>query len=151
MPEFIKIKWPNDLMVGKKKASGILIENNIKGNGIEHAVIGVGLNVNQHQNLPASATSIFLETSQYLALEAVLESFIIQLEKWYLKLRSGEYEEIKKIYEEKLFWIGEERRFSDQKSTFYGKIQGISDQGKLKIQTPKGLITYDLKEIRFLL
>jgi BirA family transcriptional regulator, biotin operon repressor / biotin---[acetyl-CoA-carboxylase] ligase len=39
----IKIKWPNDLMVKKKKLAGILIENNIRKNSV---IIGIGINVN---------------------------------------------------------------------------------------------------------
>lgn len=42
-----KIKWPNDIYVGEKKICGILIENSIQGEWIQHSIIGIGLNVNQ--------------------------------------------------------------------------------------------------------
>jgi len=42
-----KIKWPNDLFWNDRKAGGILIENVIKGNIWQWAVIGVGININQ--------------------------------------------------------------------------------------------------------
>ncbi len=42
-----KVKWPNDVYVGKNKICGILIENSLKGEWVHAAVVGVGLNVNQ--------------------------------------------------------------------------------------------------------
>ena len=49
----VKIKWPNDVFIGDKKAAGILIENSVKGNIIQHAVPGMGINVNQTEFDPA--------------------------------------------------------------------------------------------------
>ena len=34
------IKWPNDILSGQKKISGILIENNIKGKELRNSIIG---------------------------------------------------------------------------------------------------------------
>ena len=45
--ENIKIKWPNDIFINDRKAGGILIENVIKGNLWQWAIIGIGLNINQ--------------------------------------------------------------------------------------------------------
>ncbi|MDE6333664.1 MAG: biotin--[acetyl-CoA-carboxylase] ligase [Muribaculaceae bacterium] len=41
------VKWPNDIYVGDRKMAGILIENSFSGSTYDHAVLGVGLNVNQ--------------------------------------------------------------------------------------------------------
>src|SRR3569832_312153 len=40
----IHIKWPNDIYVDDKKIAGILIENYLRENTIQHSVIGVGIN-----------------------------------------------------------------------------------------------------------
>ncbi|HAY71465.1 MAG TPA: biotin--[acetyl-CoA-carboxylase] ligase, partial [Saprospirales bacterium] len=45
----VRIKWPNDIYVGHQKLGGILIQNTLKADAIEHAVIGIGLNVMQQQ------------------------------------------------------------------------------------------------------
>ena len=45
--ENIKIKWPNDIFINDRKAGGILIENAVKGNLWQWAIIGIGLNINQ--------------------------------------------------------------------------------------------------------
>lgn len=41
------IKWPNDILVDRKKITGILIENSIMGESLQSSVVGIGLNVNQ--------------------------------------------------------------------------------------------------------
>jgi BirA family biotin operon repressor/biotin-[acetyl-CoA-carboxylase] ligase len=43
----VKIKWPNDIYVGKEKIAGILIEHSIQGENIKNTIAGVGININQ--------------------------------------------------------------------------------------------------------
>jgi BirA family biotin operon repressor/biotin-[acetyl-CoA-carboxylase] ligase len=42
-----RIKLPNDIYVGARKISGILIENSICAGKLRWSVIGIGINVNQ--------------------------------------------------------------------------------------------------------
>ena len=42
-----KIKLPNDIYINDKKICGILIEHAVKGEYLEHSIVGIGLNVNQ--------------------------------------------------------------------------------------------------------
>lgn len=54
----VKLKWPNDVVVGDKKLAGILIESVPVGNDGVFAIVGVGLNVhpsyliNEHIDRP---------------------------------------------------------------------------------------------------
>ncbi|MFX8754992.1 hypothetical protein ABTM47_19545, partial [Acinetobacter baumannii] len=41
----IRLKWPNDLRIGRAKIGGILIEQRGEAGGVCRLVIGVGLNV----------------------------------------------------------------------------------------------------------
>ena len=43
----VSIKWPNDIYWRDRKAAGILIENNWRGQEWTAAVIGIGININQ--------------------------------------------------------------------------------------------------------
>src|ERR1035437_6675835 len=45
----VKIKWPNDIYIRNKKVAGILIENSVSGNNLQHSIIGIGINVNQEK------------------------------------------------------------------------------------------------------
>ena len=43
----VHIKWPNDILIERRKVAGILIENNFIGNKLNWSIAGIGLNVNQ--------------------------------------------------------------------------------------------------------
>ncbi len=42
----VEIKWPNDVLVRRRKTSGILMESSAEGTRISFAVLGIGLNLN---------------------------------------------------------------------------------------------------------
>ena len=52
-----KIKWPNDILIDRKKVAGILIENSIRAGKIEKSVVGIGVNINNKNN-PVNSTII---------------------------------------------------------------------------------------------
>lgn len=83
-------KWPNDVVVGGRKISGILCESTITGSTAGAVVAGIGLNVNQ-RNFPAplagNATSIALERGSDADLAAALGEVLAALESLY---RPGE-------------------------------------------------------------
>ncbi len=83
-----KIKWPNDLLVNKKKLAGILIQNVVKKNTIEHTVIGIGLNINQKSfgGIP-NATSLTLITKHSYSPTILAEHLLGDIEKAYALMR----------------------------------------------------------------
>lgn len=75
------IKWPNDLIIGDKKAGGILIENVIRGSHWSHSIIGVGINLYQRsfpQDL-SHATSLQIAGGQSFAYHEVFEAIRTEL------------------------------------------------------------------------
>lgn len=61
----VEIKWPNDVVIGKKKICGILTEMSSEENFVHYAVVGIGINVNGEsfpEELKETASSIYLET-----------------------------------------------------------------------------------------
>lgn len=60
----IRVKWPNDILVDRRKVAGILIECELAGDRVRHAIVGIGLNVNS-TNLPEElgATSLCLHSA----------------------------------------------------------------------------------------
>jgi BirA family biotin operon repressor/biotin-[acetyl-CoA-carboxylase] ligase len=42
----VEIKWPNDVMIHRRKTSGILMESSAEGTRLAFAVLGIGVNLN---------------------------------------------------------------------------------------------------------
>ncbi len=97
------IKWPNDIIVQRKKLAGILIENSLMGTHIQHSVIGIGLNVNSTiEALPAFATSLAIETGRVYNIDAELHEMALLMDKYYSFLRLGKFDRLKEEYMKQL-------------------------------------------------
>ena len=62
-----QIKWPNDVVVAKKKICGILTEMSTEENYIHYVVVGMGINANTlsfPDEIKETATSLFLQTGK---------------------------------------------------------------------------------------
>lgn len=148
-----KIKWPNDIIVNQKKIAGILIENTVQQKGIQHSIIGVGLNINQtdFNSLDNIATSLQLITHEVFDRMNVLEKLCEYFEKWYLKLKANKLEEIDKNYLNHLFKINELADFTDTRAGnhFKAKITNVTIEGKLTLQLEdNSKIDFELKEVK---
>jgi len=45
--ERVRLKWPNDLLLGARKLGGILIESRFAGSTVQWVAVGIGVNVRQ--------------------------------------------------------------------------------------------------------
>ena len=80
--EDVVIKWPNDLVLNKKKICGILTEMSAEIDYINYVVIGPGINVNTEEfpeEIANTATSLYLETGMRFRraelIAAIMETF----------------------------------------------------------------------------
>lgn len=146
-----KIKWPNDIIIHQKKAGGILIENQIQGQKIQFAVVGIGLNVYQKnfQGLK-KATSIqneFPEFSKGLKnFEMNLINFLFENHK---KLKPENKNNLYQSYNQQLLGFQKINTFEQNGVCFSGIIYGIDEHGRLLVKREKSEVIeiFDIKEI----
>ncbi|MGH9750509.1 MAG: biotin--[acetyl-CoA-carboxylase] ligase [Candidatus Polarisedimenticolia bacterium] len=90
-----RIKWPNDLVVGRRKIGGILAESRGHASPPREVVVGIGINGNQvPEEFPPEvrpqATSLRIETGRRCDRAAVLASVLEEFERRYTRmLREG--------------------------------------------------------------
>ena len=148
----MKIKWPNDIMTGRRKISGILIENSVKGKLINESVIGVGINVNQKKfdELP-NATSILIETGSEFSLDSLAHRLAEIFRKKFLQFEKNE-EDLLENYNNQLFLKNIDSNFIGlDNKRFYGKIVSVNKRGELRIKkTDRQEINYSENSIKFL-
>lgn len=148
--DHVKIKWPNDILVKGKKVCGILIENQVSGQQIQHSIVGVGLNVNQENFFLENAASVRLLSGKEFQLEGVLESVLEKIESRYLLVREQLLDTLSIAFTEVMYWLGEQHVFSTRGVEFTGMVMGVDEIGRLKIQTNQGLKTFGVKEVEYL-
>lgn len=146
----LAVKWPNDILSGTKKISGILIENIFSEYQTCHAIIGVGINVNQSdfKNLP-QASSMKNISGKIYDKEEVLSVFVKYFKQYHKLMQSVKIEIIKNKYHENLFRLNKASTFQDATGNkFTGIIRGVGQTGKLKIEVAdKKILSYHHKEV----
>jgi BirA family transcriptional regulator, biotin operon repressor / biotin---[acetyl-CoA-carboxylase] ligase len=146
----VKLKWPNDILVGGKKICGILIENQIQGKLLSHSIVGIGLNVNQKKFEWPEASSLSLYSSFDYDKENILRILFQKLEGRYAQLKGKSLEKLKDDYMAVLYWHGEDHEFQSQGKVFMGRIEGVDEVGRLQVMVNGGLVKYNFREIKFL-
>jgi BirA family biotin operon repressor/biotin-[acetyl-CoA-carboxylase] ligase len=149
----LKIKWPNDIYYGDKKLGGMLIENMINGRQIKNAIVGIGINVNQEDFPDGASNAIAMKQILHADydLRILLSEICSHIEAWYLNLRAGKVSFVRSEYLNRLYWLGENRKFKTQSGVFEGTITNVRDNGLLVVKNNNGeQAEFNLKEIEFL-
>jgi len=149
----VVVKWPNDVLSNKKKISGILIENAIRGEYIYSIIGGFGININQTNlgmSLQNSATSMRLEKAQMLNLEEMLSGVLSCIEVRYKQALNNEADLLEADYNNALFQMSEWCVYVANDKEFMGCIRGVDNGGKLIVEDSTGKkMLFANKEIRF--
>ena len=145
------IKWPNDILVNRRKIAGILIENEISGLKLSHTIIGIGLNLNQTEfpHFPLEASSVALESGIFCDRMEVRDLLLDSLLERYRQLEEGDKSRLESDYLEKLFLLDQPAEYSCQGKRFTGTIRGISDFGELLVEHQGLTRSYGFQEIQF--
>ena len=145
-----KIKWPNDILIGKKKICGILVENVLAGEKINSSVIGIGLNVNQSAfGDLVNATSIYLEKGQEFELMAVFTQFYSYLDFYYDLLEQSNLKILKDRYYDSFYLLNERAKFLVGDKEIEALVKGIDENGRFLLEENGQLRSFDVKEVAF--
>ncbi|HOI29758.1 MAG TPA: biotin--[acetyl-CoA-carboxylase] ligase [Melioribacteraceae bacterium] len=129
----VELKWPNDVLVDKKKISGILLESTSKGNKINKVVVGVGINVNQ-PNFPGKfdiqPTSIRKEFKSIVSRERVL-SEVLNLFEDIVDIWKKDPEKILNDWRNRCKLIGERIKIIEEDKIRTGIFNDIDEDGFL--------------------
>jgi BirA family biotin operon repressor/biotin-[acetyl-CoA-carboxylase] ligase len=135
------IKWPNDIWIGGRKLSGILLEGRPQEGW---AVLGIGLNVGTTEagfpeELRDTATSLAIESGTDPGVEPVLESVLAALD---ARLRDSP-KSILADWRGRDVLLGTHIRWNGGE----GEAAGINDDGALVVETDSGRVALDAGEV----
>lgn len=141
------IKWPNDIVVHKKKVVGMLTEMSTtpEMDEIQYVVIGVGTNVNYDspedfpEELRPTATSLRMEAGHLINRAALTERVLDRFEVNYEKFEETlDLSGLMDSYEKHLINVGAQVRVLDPAGEYTGISRGINAVGELLVEKENG-------------
>ncbi len=148
----IRVKWPNDLLVGDRKLGGILCEASWDGHRLDHMIVGVGLNLLQApEDFPEPirplATSLRAASGEPVSRFQVAGALIAALRPVLDDDRIGELDgvgEVADAFAARDALAGrrvEIREGDTERVLASGRASGIDDDGSLLVETGVGQVT----------
>lgn len=143
-----QIKWPNDIVVNKKKVCGMLTELSAEMTQVNYVVIGIGINANNKEfpdEIKETATSLYIEAGRPVKRAAVIEAVGRYFEQYYdAFIKAGDLSLIMNEYNDMLVNAGNQVRIiSGDSEEIYTAI-GINPEGELVVRDEDG----NIKDIR---
>lgn len=138
------IKWPNDIVINKKKICGILTEMSSEMDYIHYVIIGIGINVNTvsfPEEIAEIASSLCLESGkeQKFSRSQLICSIMEFMEKYYKSfLETGDLSSVREEYNEKLAGLGSYVKILEEKAECVGISRGITKTGQLIVEFSDG-------------
>jgi BirA family biotin operon repressor/biotin-[acetyl-CoA-carboxylase] ligase len=152
----VDLKWPNDLLIGGKKAGGILTEMHAEPGQIRFVIVGIGLNVNQEKfpgELAETATSLRVETGKVQSRMELLVRLLREFESDYNRfLREGVASVVARFEEVSTYAKGKRVRVTNGTQSYAGTTAGLGPEGLLQVRRDDGqvmtVIAGDVAEAR---
>lgn len=136
------LKWPNDVLVGDRKISGILIE--LMGDPADScfAVIGIGINVNQAVDVEEIAnpwTSVLLETGQAADRNQLIADLLANLDFLLEQQANQGFAVLREDWQAAHLWQGRKVALSFADKEIEGVVQGVNNKGELGLLLDDGV------------
>lgn len=134
----VEIKWPNDVLVRRKKVAGILVESRITKEHLLYAIIGIGINVNFPAvtlgELSQRATTLSDEVGTAIPVSELLKKLLLALDKLYF----APSEEIYQRWSKSLITLGQRVCLQIDGSKYDGIAEAVDREGSLLLRLDDG-------------
>jgi BirA family biotin operon repressor/biotin-[acetyl-CoA-carboxylase] ligase len=148
------LRWPNDILIGPRKAGGILVEARArsKDEAAAYAVIGIGINVHQRSfppHLATAATSLDLEAGRRISRQGLLVALLKSLQREAVALEHpAACAALSARVEQASSWVRGRAVEVHGPQACAGLTAGLDENGFLRVQTPSGIVIVQTGGIR---
>lgn len=131
-----QVKWPNDVLINRKKAAGVLVETAWMGADVEALVLGIGVNVYPESMPPEAelnfpATCVQFETVALVGRFDLLRGLLASLVAWRPRLGTDAFLD---AWRASLAFGGETVEIWGAKTeTIVGVLDGLEEDGSLRV------------------
>jgi BirA family biotin operon repressor/biotin-[acetyl-CoA-carboxylase] ligase len=130
----LRLKWPNDVLIGRAKVAGILLESAGKINGARSTcvIVGTGVNiVTSPPDTPYPATSLAAQGFGALAPRALLVDYLGALDRWLRQWREAGFGAVRAAWCTRGVGLGEEIRLRLDREELSGRFVDVTPSGAL--------------------
>lgn len=139
------IKWPNDVLIDKKKVCGVLTEISTEINTIDYIVTGIGIDANIDVNLLPpelrdTTTSIKSELDHDISRMILVQKFLGNFETMYDEFNKGNFQEILRKWRQLSKTIGRQVEIRKGTEFIRGEAVGVNSKGALILELEDGTL-----------
>jgi BirA family biotin operon repressor/biotin-[acetyl-CoA-carboxylase] ligase len=134
------LKWPNDVWLAGKKCAGILAESALRGQQLDYAILGIGINVSWNpppEAVDFPATCVQAETKQSVSRAALVREVLTQLGAAYPRLNDRSLFE---QWQARLATLGQVVQVQLGAETFTGRAHAVTEDGALLVRREDGTV-----------
>jgi BirA family biotin operon repressor/biotin-[acetyl-CoA-carboxylase] ligase len=138
-----EIKWPNDILIGGKKAAGILTELNAELDKVRYVILGIGMDVNLDAgefpaDLKKTATSLKIETGETVSRAELAVAILRELDFDYARIGGGKFPAVADEWESGCATIGKNVTVHIGDRKIRGRAESLDDDGALLVRSEHG-------------
>ena len=145
-----ELKWPNDVTIKGNKVAGILIDASVESNKIDYLIIGIGINfkinpgtISKSIKQKKYGIATLISKDQGTRPAELVQQFLLELEKTYNNILTGNVGTIRKEWIKRSSTIGKNVTITTTTGTLKGKVTGIDKTGAL-ILSRNGIVQHVL-------
>lgn len=130
----IRLKWPNDVLIGRAKVAGILLET--VGTGV---IIGTGVNIASYPgDTPYPATSLGAQGFAPTTPRALLGTYLTALDRWFRQWCASGFAPLRTAWCARSLGLGEEIRLRLEREDLLGRFVDVTATGSLLLDLGAG-------------
>jgi len=134
-----QIKWPNDVLINQKKVCGTLTESRIKGERLDFAILGIGINANFNiESIPRllreEATTLREELGKGIEREILLCELLAEVESYYELFKRRRFEDMLEDWRKLAGFLSSNVEIRSDEEIVEGQAIDIDDDGALIIR-----------------
>jgi BirA family biotin operon repressor/biotin-[acetyl-CoA-carboxylase] ligase len=129
------LKWPNDVLVGGRKLSGVLVEAQSQGGKLDAVIVGIGVNLTNE--VPAHAISLAEASGHSVDRGAFVTTLLSGVERWVDRYSASGLEAIIPAWQDRLA-VGLSARATIDGAPLVGAVAGLDLDGALLLRDDHG-------------
>ncbi|NNG04413.1 MAG: biotin--[acetyl-CoA-carboxylase] ligase [Inquilinus sp.] len=134
------LKWPNDVLAGKRKLAGILLESSGRADGrTDWVVVGCGVNLASHpRGAEYPATDLANEGIVGVKAADLLCAYLEALGGWLARWRRDGFPPVRGAWLDRAVGLGEAMTVRLDRETVPGRFVGLDEHGALRLGLAEG-------------